>query len=127
MKWRSSEKVPADNKRTRGNHFETAAARHLTKHGLQLLETNYRSRLGEIDLIMCQDTTLVFVEVRYRKTNRFGGAAGSITPQKQRKIALTALHYLQTTRQTNTVCRFDAVTISATSLEWIKDAFQSPL
>ncbi len=115
------------NKRAQGEQHESEAARHLISAGLQLLESNYHSRQGEIDLIMQDGRTLVFVEVRYRKSNRFGGAAGSITPAKQRRIALTALHYLQSKRQTNAICRFDAVTISASGLDWIKDAFHSPL
>lgn len=115
------------NKRALGEQQESTAVKYLSERGLQLLEANYHSRLGEIDLIMRDDATLVFVEVRYRKNNRFGGAAVSITPKKQRRIALTALHYLQAKKLSNAACRFDAVTISATGLEWIKDAFYSPL
>lgn len=115
------------NKRVEGEQHESAAAQYLSHQGLKLLETNYHSKFGEIDLIMRDADALVFVEVRYRKSNRFGGAQASITSSKQRKIALTALHYLQKRKQTNATCRFDTVSISPQELQWVKDAFYSPL
>ena len=114
-------------RRAEGGAHESQAADYLCSRGLKLIESNYHSRMGEIDLIMLDGQSLVFVEVRYRKSARFGGAASSITPAKQRKIALTALHYLQSRKKTNEVCRFDAVTISPSGLEWIRDAFDSPV
>ena len=82
-------------------------------------------RFGEIDLIMRDGATLVFVEVRMRGSEAFGGAATSITPAKQAKLLRTARHYLS---QLNSepACRFDALLLSGTDgqeLEWIKDAF----
>ncbi|MEM7257364.1 MAG: YraN family protein [Pseudomonadota bacterium] len=115
------------NKRAEGEQHEAQAAQYLQSQGLTLLQSNYHSRFGEIDLIMRDAGALVFVEVRYRKSDRFGGPRSSITEPKQRKIALTALHYLQTKKLTDTNCRFDAVSVTPHGLDWIKDAFYSPL
>lgn len=115
------------NKRERGEQFETQAADYLQQQGLKLIARNYHSRHGEVDLIMQDHTTLVFVEVRYRRSSNYGGAALSITPGKQKKIALTALHYLQKHKQTEQPCRFDAIVISEHEASWIKSAFESPL
>ncbi len=69
--------------------------------------------------------TLVFIEVRYRRDQRFGGALGSVTESKQRRIVLAARHYLQTS-EWNGPCRFDVVGLSdAGPPEWIRDAFQA--
>jgi putative endonuclease len=114
-------------KRATGDKHEDRALDYLQSRGLVLQSRNYHSRHGEIDLIMRDGETLVFVEVRYRKSNRFGGAVLSITPAKQRKIALTALQYLQKHKKTESPCRFDAVAITDTNTEWIKAAFDSPL
>ena len=114
-------------RRAEGEGHELKAAEYLCSQGLKLVDSNYHSRMGEIDLIMQDGDSIVFVEVRYRKNSHYGGAAMSITPAKQRKIALTALHYLQSKNKTNEVCRFDAVTISVSGLNWIKNAFDSPL
>jgi putative endonuclease len=110
----------------RGNAAETRALSYLENRGLRLLQRNYRSRGGEIDLIMQQDDTLVFVEVRYRKSSLFGSAAESVTRAKQRKLISTASQFLQT-RGLDTPCRFDVVGISGphqTEIEWIRNAFQ---
>jgi putative endonuclease len=85
------------NKKAIGDQAEQLACAYLMQQGLILLKANFSIRLGEIDLIM-RDTAndmLVFVEVRYRKNNHYGGAAGSVTVQKQRKIIKTAAFYLQ--------------------------------
>ena len=89
-----------------------------------MLEQNYRSRFGEIDLIMQDGAELVFVEVRLRSSNAFGGAAASITPAKQKKLARTAEDYLM--RHGTSPCRFDAVLLEALDvrrLQWIRNAF----
>lgn len=114
-------------KRATGDKHEAIALKYLQSQGLALVDSNYHSRHGEIDLIMRDNETLVFVEVRYRKTNNYGGAVLSITPAKQRKIALTALQYLQKHKKTESPCRFDAVAISEVETQWIKAAFDSPL
>lgn len=105
-----------------GQEAENLAAEFLQGQGLRLVARNYRCRMGEIDLIMEDRGTLVFVEVRLRKNNHFGGAAASITPHKQGKLIRAAQHYLQQqTRQPP--CRFDALLLEGGKMEWIKDAF----
>ena len=78
-----------------GNAQKSKAARYLRSQGLKLLCRDYRSRYGEIDLIMTDSNTLVFGEVRYRRSEYFGGALNSVTSIKQKKIRLIAAHYLQ--------------------------------
>lgn len=118
-----------------GQHFEQFAENYLKKKGLKLVTRNYSCRFGEIDLIMRDGASLVFIEVRYRNNPLFGTALDSITPTKQKKIIKTAQHYLQTHDWTNKLfCRFDALGIigdgdqsmpnkTSYKAEWIKDAF----
>lgn len=114
-------------KREAGDKFEEKAISFLHKQGMKTLTRNYNCKAGEIDLVMNDGGTVVFVEVRYRKNKRFGGAAVSVTPAKQRKIALAALHFLQSTKRDNDPCRFDVLAFSDNEREWFKDAFHSPL
>jgi putative endonuclease len=111
-----------------GAAAEELAARYLGAHGLKLIERNYRCRFGEIDLIMRDARTLVFVEVRMRASDAFGGAAASITPAKQAKLIQAARHYLAQSG-TSEACRFDAVLLrdarDVHGIEWIKDAFSA--
>ena len=105
---------------------EQQARNYLVSKGLRWITSNYRCRWGEIDLIMGDGITLVFVEVRARVSAEFGGAIGSITLQKQKRIIKTATHYLTTKNLYNTCNgRFDVISIQgATSqIEWIKNAF----
>lgn len=109
-----------------GDHAEKLAAAYLQSQGLRLIERNYRCRFGEIDLVMQEGKSLVFVEVRLRGNNNFGGAAMSITESKQKKLILTAHHYLQT--HGDMPCRFDAILMSkanAEDIEWLRNAFDS--
>ena len=107
-----------------GAAAETLAAEFLRRHGLRVLERNWRVRGGEIDLI-CEDRgCMVFVEVRLRGHSGFGGAAASITPAKQRRIVLAARHYLAGKLECK--CRFDAVLLDGLNeaqIEWIQNAF----
>lgn len=111
-----------------GDRAESLAIAHLEGAGLRVLERNYRVRGGEIDCIALENETLVFVEVRYRKSPRFGGAAASIDHRKQQRIIHAAQIYLmKNARQANRPCRFDCVlldALGANAPEWIKDAFQ---
>lgn len=95
---------------------------------MQLITRNFRCRLGEIDLIMQHENELVFVEVRYRQSNDFGGAKGSIDRRKQQKIARTASYYLlQHSLFDDTACRFDVMIVNSVKskrIEWIQDAFR---
>lgn len=112
---------------SQGQAAEEKALNYLQRSGLQLLARNYRCKNGEIDLIMQQDNTLVFIEVRYRQSSRFGSAAESVTSSKQRKLLLTANHYLQKNGM-DRPCRFDVVGVGGknqTEIEWIQNAFQA--
>ena len=112
---------------SQGQAAEEKALDYLQRKGLHLLNRNYRCKNGEIDLIMQQNDTLVFVEVRYRQSSLFGSAAESVTSSKQRKLLLTANHYLQKNRM-DSPCRFDVVGIGGkklTEIEWIQNAFQA--
>ncbi len=106
-----------------GAAAEALAARFLAAQGLRILERNYRCRGGEIDLVCHDGATLVFVEVRLRTNRSFGGAAASITPAKQRRIALAANHYLA--GKPIPACRFDAVLLDGESIDWIRNAFEA--
>jgi putative endonuclease len=104
---------------------EQLAAQYLQKQGLKLVQTNYRTRYGEIDLILQDAGVLVFAEVRLRSNAAFGGAAASIDARKQGKLLKTAQIYLSGLKQIPP-CRFDAVLMQSASLnqiEWIKNAF----
>jgi putative endonuclease len=106
-----------------GTQAEEQALGFLRGHGLHLKTRNYRCRLGEIDLIMADGQTLVFVEVRMRRNQSFGGAAESITPRKRARLIAAARHYLAG-KQAMPACRFDAVLIESDATPvWIKDAF----
>ena len=108
-----------------GQAAEMLAAQFLQMNGLTLLESNFRCRFGELDLILREGDSLVFAEVRMRTNGNFGGAAASITPTKQAKLTRTAEFYLQQTRS-NAPCRFDAILMNGLSLdriEWIKNVF----
>jgi putative endonuclease len=108
-----------------GAKYEQEALRFLKQQGLLFICQNFYCRFGEIDLIMSDQNTLVFIEVRYRKNQDYGGAEASITRQKQKKIIKTAKHYLSQLDY-EPYCRFDVVAISehAAKPEWIQDAFQ---
>jgi putative endonuclease len=94
-----------------GAQSESLAARLLKRRGYTILETNYRTPLGEIDIIARDRDTIVFVEVKARRSLGFGGPKWAVTPKKQRKISMVALYYLKTTRQSQAKARFDVVAI----------------
>jgi putative endonuclease len=106
----------------KGALAEQQAAQYLHEQGLNLVAHNYRSRFGEIDLIMQEGAVLVFVEVRMRRNASFGGAAASIDAGKQRRIIRTAQQYLMGLPNLPP-CRFDAVLLDDKGLQWLKNAF----
>lgn len=114
--------------RKTGTESEEAARKYLVQQGMRTIEKNFHSRQGEIDLIMLDGASLVFVEVRFRRQDGYGSAAESVTRTKQMRIIKTAGHFLQTRREWNNhPCRFDVMAITGPghdSIEWIKDAFQ---
>ena len=111
-----------------GKESESLAVKHLKKSGYKILEQNHRNKIGEIDIIAKERGTLVFVEVKARKTHVFGNPKWAVTPKKQRKISMVALHYLKATKQTQVKARFDVVALSLTrdnpQIEIIKNAFE---
>ncbi len=124
----------------RGYAAERAAERYLKAQGLTLVTRNFRGRQGEIDLIMEDGNILVFIEVRSRKSNRFGSAVETIDSTKQAKLIKTAQLYLLGDSKPaeknkhgggrlDRICRFDTVDfdgdISEQNLRWIKNAFSS--
>ena len=112
----------------RGAWAEARAERHLRGEGLELVARNYRCRDGEIDLIMRHGDTLVFVEVRYRATQEYGGALASVGAEKRRRILRCARFYLgRHPRDARRPCRFDVVAVDGEHLEWIQNAFSPGL
>jgi putative endonuclease len=114
-----------------GDAGEALALAHLERHGLTLVQRNYRvaagpnARGGEVDLILRErDGTLVFVEVRARRSAAFGGAAASVSASKQRRLVLAAQHFL---RRYSALppCRFDVVAIDGESVQWLRGAFDT--
>ena len=111
-----------------GEKSESVAVNCLKKQGYRIIELNYRTKLGEIDIIAKQGKTLVFIEVKARKSSRFGRPELAVTPKKQRKISMVALYYLKSTKQSNAKARFDVVAINSAkerpSIKIIKNAFE---
>lgn len=111
-----------------GRQAEDQACRFLEQRGMRLLSKNFRCRFGEIDLIMQDDDMLVFVEVRFRRNQLFGGPLASITPEKQRRLLLTAQTYLQQhpVKGKHAGIRFDVVALSKNpEIEWLPNAIEA--
>lgn len=110
--------------RRQGNIAENQAADYLKEKGYKILARNFSCPMGEIDII-AQDKqkTLVFVEVKQRKTNLFGGGLAAVNKAKQRRITLTAAAYIKKTKINYTALRFDIITVTAGVLAHYEDAF----
>jgi putative endonuclease len=116
------------NARQRGMDAEERAWQHLRAHGATLLHRNFRSRRGEIDLIVQDRDSVVFVEVRYRGNTGYGSGAESVDPRKQSRLIACAHAYLQAyPSAAQSPCRFDVIAINGSdgSLDWIRNAFDS--
>jgi putative endonuclease len=118
-------------KRQIGNQAEDIALNYLIQQGLVLIEQNYLTKVGEIDIIMLDkaEQVLVFVEVRYRKNTYFGSATESVDQTKQLKIMRAAEHYLGCQQKFDEyICRFDVIGLESDlkypEINWIKDAFE---
>jgi len=111
----------------RGAAVEKLALAHLRAGGLQLLRRNYRCAGGEADIVMRDLDELVFVEVRYRNSDAFGGAAHSVDAGKRRRLRLAGESFLQSHPGHKGGCRFDVVAVGGAApnyqLDWIRDAF----
>jgi putative endonuclease len=108
-----------------GSAGEKAAVRYLRKKGFKILEQIFTSPVGEIDIIVKDRQTIVFVEVKTRRSLSFGSARMAITPKKQRKISMVALYYLKTNQKMNQRARFDVVTVLSTAEEKTIDHIQN--
>lgn len=117
-------------RRTQGDAIEALAREFLGARGLHPVAANAGYRVGELDLVMRDGDTLVFVEVRYRRSAGFGGGAASVDGGKRRKLVRAAEQFLLAHRAFAALpCRFDVIAASgdpsAPTLEWIRDAFRA--
>jgi putative endonuclease len=117
-------------RRQAGKHWERSAESFLRARGLNVLHRNFHCRFGEIDLVMEDGATVVFVEVKYRESNRHGSGAHAVTVQKQGRISRTAAWYLaRHPHRAEQNCRFDVVSIDPAKdnqgIHWIRNAFYS--
>ena len=119
----------AKTSRDKGISTEEFAKQYLKQQGLTFIDKNVHCRQGEIDLVMKDDQTLVFVEVKYRKNNHFGGAISAVSQSKQQKIKHCVAFYLHKANlnEYNTLCRFDVIAlegdINQPQVTWLKNAF----
>ncbi|MBF0224085.1 MAG: YraN family protein [Desulfobacterales bacterium] len=113
-----------------GQQGESIAEKFLLSQGYSIIEKNYRTRFGEIDIIAKDNNYICFIEVKLRKTKSFGCPKDSVNYGKQRKISMTAMDYLKKSGQNNQKARFDVVSISISDtnehqIEIIKNAFET--
>lgn len=119
------ENMVAENKRKTGREKEELAEEYLRQQGYEILDMNFYGRFGEIDIIARDGETLVFAEVKYRKSERFGNSLEAVDTRKQKKICQTALYYLARHHISDSVpCRFDVIGITGEDITHIKNAFE---
>ncbi len=114
-------------KKTLGREGEDRAARFLAKKGYKILERNYSTRSGEIDLVALHNGEVVFVEVKTRTSDAYGAPELAVTPQKQSRMIKAALGYIKSKKLHQMPCRFDVVAITASAengVELIQNAFE---
>lgn len=112
------------NKRRTGEEWERQAAEYLTRQGMRIVETNFRCRQGEIDLVGYHGEYLVFVEVKYRSTDRQGTALEAVDYRKQRRICRVADYYRYLHKiGMNVSVRYDVVAIQNGEICWVQNAF----
>lgn len=104
-----------------GNIYERRAEEYLISKGVEILDRNYHSRYGEIDLIAKERDTIIFIEVKYRKKEFFGTPIEMIDSKKMKRIYLTALEYIEKNSLVDENMRFDAITILDRDINWIKN------
>jgi putative endonuclease len=115
---------PAARHLQQGSLAERQARQYLAAQGLKFVRSNFRCRRGEIDLIMQDRETLVFVEVRYRHNVDYGTPLETVTRRKQSRIIAATRYYLSQ-YPGNPAVRFDVVAISGDKLDWVRNAFQA--
>jgi len=112
-----------------GDKAERIALKHLKKHKLKLIEKNYLCRHGEIDLIMQEGDSIVFIEVRYRKNPHYGGAVASVNKHKLRKISKSIEHYLLKNNLGYIPCQIDVLGLEGDlqkpKITWIRNVIQA--
>ncbi len=106
-----------------GVQGEQIAKQFLIDKGYEILKQNYKTKIGEIDIIAKTKDIIVFVEVKDRQTKRFGMPREAITPYKQKKIRTVAMQYLVANKLTNSLARFDCVEILGDTITHIENAF----
>ena len=111
------------NNSIKGQIGESFAKNYLKKQGYKIVETNFKNKIGEIDIIAYDNDILVFVEVKYRKTSQFGLPREAVNIQKQRKIRMVAMSYINKHNLHNKSCRFDVVEMLGQEITHIKDCF----
>ncbi|MBX9400059.1 YraN family protein [Lysobacter sp. BMK333-48F3] len=127
---RDAHPAGAPSRRARGAAIEAAARRHLRDAGLREVAANANYRCGELDAVMLDGAVLVFVEVRYRRDDRYGGGAASVDARKRRKLLLAAQSFLLAhPHYADHACRFDVIEAqgdpAAPQLRWLRDAFRA--
>jgi len=115
--------VPDLSNRARGQWGEDLAAAHYRRLGHEILDRNWRSATGELDLVVLDGSTYVFSEVKARRTADYGPAAAAVTVAKQRRIRQLAVEWLRAHDVHAESVRFDVVAITGTRLDLISDAF----
>ena len=117
-----------DDRQRFGQTSEQMVAQYLQREGYRILETNYRTRAGEIDIIADHNGTIVFIEVKARRSRSYGDPKWAITPAKQRKLSMLALVYLKAHKAMDRRARFDVVTVQMVAakpnIEVIRNAFE---
>ena len=109
------------NTREIGNKYENKSVETLVKEAYKILERNYQNRFGEIDIIAEKNKELVFIEVKYRKTSKFGYGYEAVDRRKIMKILKLANYYIQSKKYQNYKIRFDCMSYLGDKLDWIKD------
>ena len=110
-----------------GKKGEDIAVVFLKKKGWKILERNYRKQYGEIDIIARKQNLLIFIEVKNRTTDSYGGGLYAINRKKKESFRLVARHFLQQNPSLDTrdiICRFDLISIASDTVEWIEDMFR---
>jgi len=122
---------PKNARATTGRLGEAWAIDYLVRQGYEIIETNYRRPFGEVDIIAREQGALVFIEVKTRRSRRFGGPSEAVDGRKQRQLSRIAQHYLAQHRLGDSAARFDVVGVildahdQPVEMELIRDAFES--
>jgi len=114
-------------KKTYGSIGERAAAEYLETDGYRILDMNYTTPIAELDLIVEKGGVIAFVEVKRRKSDKYGTPAEAVTKRKQYKISQAAMYYINAHRFHNRPMRFDVVEVTDEGVNHIEDAFYSPI